>query len=143
MTDGQLNTIREKYFNKIFNAGAWKRLLTFRTDFRLLFKSLMVPIKAKLKKPAGKAAPGRPEEIVPGKIDLNPHLAAAYRNFISRHSILLLFGEKDRLYWDFEEKFLRYYAQANEAYQHNVTMAVIPKANHIFSFSEVAARYAR
>jgi hypothetical protein len=50
--------------------------------------------------------------------------------------VLLVFGESDRLFWEFEEKFLRRHGPSLEPYATWYRVHVTPQANHIFSSSE-------
>ena len=47
-----------------------------------------------------------------------------------------MFSEADRLYWEFEEKFLRNYGSAIEHYNNNFEVHIVKNANHVFSFKK-------
>ncbi len=47
--------------------------------------------------------------------------------------MLLIFSETDRLWWEFDEKFLRAHPGVLERYADRVSVTVVPEANHIFT----------
>jgi uncharacterized protein len=155
MTAGQLARIRSGYLRKLADPRAWARLLTFRTDVRLLRRafrrnaaptptptptatttptataaSTSAPASASV--PAGPAAP--PAAAVPPASNVNPYFAPAFFEAADRGMrMLLIFSEMDRLWWEFEEKFLRAHPGVLERYADRVQVSVVPEANHIFT----------
>jgi dienelactone hydrolase len=127
MTHGQLNRLRSRYFRKLLDVRAWLRLLTFRSEFRLLLKSL----KAKrAPKPAAvdPASPGAPTD------NTNPLFAPAFLGMAaSRRPMLLVFSEMDRLWWEFEEKFLNRHREQLAQHDSGVDILMIKGANHVFT----------
>ncbi len=137
LTTKQLDSIREKYLKKILNPEALLRFVTFKSDYRLLIKSLIAPLKKKPAPPPANPAPDDKDAAAAGgpmNSNLNPHFPKAFEKFISQNKILLIFSEADRLYWEFEEKYLQHYGDAIKPYQANYDIQIVADANHIFSF---------
>jgi fermentation-respiration switch protein FrsA (DUF1100 family) len=139
ITQGQLKTMRQKYFRKLMNFESWLRLISFRSDFKLMFKSLIQPLRSKLSRQTRQADIGkktRTASSAPPDSNLNPHFPDAFVNFVRDRKILLIFSEADRLYWEFNEKFMAHYRDTVAPYQHNFSIQIVKNANHIFSFPE-------
>jgi hypothetical protein len=137
MPTKQLSAIREKYLKKVFIIDAWKRFLGFKSDYRLLLKSLTQPFLVK----AAPAAPAlantaEPEPSGPPATNLNPYFHRAFAGFVRQHKLLLIFSEADRLYWEFEEKYLGVHAKDIEPFRQNFRIEVVIDANHVFSFTQ-------
>lgn len=130
MSVGQLEGIRAKYLHKLASPGAWLRLLSLKTDFRLLLRSLLVRRPA----PAAPAAASDRETGAEG--NTNPHFRPQLLRMLgSRRPILLLFSESDRLYAEFNEKFVQPHAFDAGTYDGILDLAVVPEANHVFTFA--------
>lgn len=137
ITTGQLQNMGEKYLKKVFDLQSWKRFLSFQTNYKMMLKSLIKPTITKLTSSVKKPLSQPSEEVfLPKDTNLNPHFPKAFTDFISRRKILLLFSETDRLYWEFEEKFMRYYKETIKQHSNNYDIHLVKNANHIFSFSE-------
>jgi hypothetical protein len=122
VTDGQLNRLKKGYLKKLADPKSWIRLLTFRSNFSMLFKSFF-----RKKKPQ---EPGRPDNY-------NPLFTEAFESFAaSGKRMLLLFSGADRLYWEFQEKFLERHGKMAERYRESWAVHVTEEANHIYSFEE-------
>ena len=109
MTEGQLARIRQGYLRKLFDPRSWARLLTLQTDGG---SHARVP-EAGPDRHGGaggdacRRRPGRPGTR-PGA-DEQPQPVFRAGVLRRRHRgmrMLLLFSETDRLWWEFEEKFL-------------------------------------
>jgi len=71
------------------------------------------------------------------KTDNFNHLfPSALSRFASSRKILLLFSETDRLYWEFEEKYLSRYSEEFKKISDNIDIKITKDANHIYSFKE-------
>jgi hypothetical protein len=135
MSVGQLEGIRTKYLKKLLNPSAWLRVLTMKSDFRLLIASVLAP----LRKRTGGARPAaaRPDAAPAPRGNANPHFPGAFEQVLRQACpVLLLFSESDRLYAEFREKFLPDYGHLVEAYADLVEVDVVPQANHVFTFTE-------
>jgi len=142
LSEGQLNRLRTKYFRNIIDPESWVRLLTLKTDFRLLFKSLSRPINNVLRSwnrngEDNQGFSGKDPEGEGGGGNFNRLFPAAFFSIVSTNRrLLLIFSEKDRLYWEFDEKFNRPYRSRIEAYRNLVEVHITKDANHIFSSQE-------
>jgi hypothetical protein len=67
-------------------------------------------------------------------VNLNPTFQPAFLEFIKKGKILFVFGESDKLLWDFREKFMQRYHYTEKSFEHAIEIKIIPDANHIFSF---------
>lgn len=133
ITKSQMDSIRHKYLKKIMNKEAWGRFLTFQSDYRLIVKAMMQAFIKKekdLNKDTNEKIKSKEET------DLNPHFPEAFINFVSKKKILLIFSESDRLWWEFEEKFLRFYENDVNKYMDNIEIFIVKDANHVFSFKK-------
>jgi uncharacterized protein len=128
MTVGQLRSLRERYFGKLLNAAAWWRVLTLKTDFRLVFRSLLLSrLAGTMTSPSGTLA-------VLGD-NGNPEFPPAFLDLLRRQRpLLLMFSGADRLAWEFEEKFADPHRAAIAPFAAILSVAVIEKANHVLTF---------
>jgi uncharacterized protein len=141
LTAGQAEFMRTGYLKKLRSPRAWLRLLTFRSDFRLLAntfrrarKAAPPPAAATASSPAAAAAPAEGNNA-------NPLFPKAFERLLQRHCrILLVFGGADRLFWEWEEKYAGSRREFLSAQPH-LALEVLPDANHIISFSEWQERY--
>jgi hypothetical protein len=128
MTAGQLEDISRSYFQKLRDPLAWQRLLSFKSDYKLIWRSVFKPIRSP--KPA--QADGPPPEYDNASPLFPP---AFFKMLSSKRPMLLVFGGSDRLQWEFEEKFIaRHSARLSEAPQGAYQVHVIEQANHVLSF---------
>jgi pimeloyl-ACP methyl ester carboxylesterase len=126
LTRGQLETLRRGYLRKLVDPRAWVRLLSGKTSYAVLWRSLRRP-------------DSRPTASLPGSVptaadNANPRFAPAFRRVIeSARPMLLIFSGNDRLHDEFEEKFEArnpdLAGHRNGLYE----IALIPNANHILS----------
>lgn len=130
LTAGQMGAMRSRYVRKLLSPAAWRRLLTFRTDFRLLARVL----SSSRPTPPQSAAPAGVAPSPATGDNTNPHFAPALLRMVSSgRPVLLVFGGADRLYFEYKEKFLaRHEAQA--AGSASLDVAVVEQANHVFTF---------
>jgi acetyl esterase/lipase len=133
-TQGELAALRKGYMRRLFQPKSWLRLLTLRSDFKTIKRSVGQLFTQK------KAAPAPvSDEAQTGLIesDANPQFPPAFFKMAKEdRKILLIFSERDRLFWEFEEKFAQPYAdrlaEVNSAY----SLHVVKSANHVFTFRE-------
>lgn len=131
MTSGELSAMRETYLSKIFRPQAWWRLLTFQSDYTLLWRALSQPFR----RPKATASPGT---APPAERDnANPLFPPAFFSAAAAGcQMLLVFGGADRLHWEFEEKFVARHRDRLAECAGYWTVHVIPNANHTLSFPE-------
>ena len=138
MTDAQLSQTRTGYLRRLrfWDAGAWSswaRLLTFRSDYRLIARSLIKPIEARFRgaRPAVAGVQAQPAD------NTNPRFAPAFLRMVSTsRPVLLVFAESDRLYWEFDAKFMRVHRASVAAYEPSYAIPVVGQANRVFSFAD-------
>lgn len=137
ITEAQLMGARNHAFATALKPGAWDswvRFLTFRSNYQLIFRSLLKPLLDRV----------RPERVEPQSEptltvadNTNPHFAKAFFKVLSTsHKIYLVFPEVDRHWNEFEEKFVGRHRTALEAYRGFYDVHVTKRSNHIFSFPE-------
>lgn len=140
MSRGQIRGIRQGYIRKLMQLKSWRRLLSFKSDYRAMAKSLLQPLKDKSnKQKTGKAKPDKNAESSSGNetSNFNPHFPTAFEQTFSNGTKgLFIFSERDRLYWEFEEKFMVPYRQVFEKCKANINIEIVKDANHIFAFPE-------
>jgi len=139
VSSGQLGRLREKYLGKLLDPKSWIRLVTLQTDYRLLAKSLFRPFLQLFRSDA--EADGTmthsPAAKSPENGNFNRLFPSSFFSMVSSgRRILLVFSEKDRLYWEFDEKFRKPFRSRLEEYRGSVDIHVTKDANHIFSFPE-------
>lgn len=139
MTSGQLGAMRKGYLRNVIDPKRWVRFLTFQSDYRTLFKSLWQPLREKIgsSKKAKTPSPSPDEKGDNTESNFNTYFPGALHAMLSSsRKVLLIFSEADRLYWEFEEKYMqRYYGQI-KTYSANLEIHVTKKANHVFTFNE-------
>lgn len=139
LTAGQAEFMRTGYLKKLTSPQAWLRLLTFRSDFRLIARTFRRARKAD-PPPAATATAGAPAAPADGG-NANPLFPKAFDRLLARQCrVLLVFGGADRLFWEWEEK----YAGSRKALlsnQPHLAIDVLADANHIISFDEWQQRF--
>jgi pimeloyl-ACP methyl ester carboxylesterase len=114
---GELHSKREIYLRKLFAPAAWLRLVSLKTDF-----ALMLRVLRGFRAPSG--ADTHP--------DLNPDVATGLAALHAEgRPALLIFGERDRLRFDYEEKFARLHAATLASYGRQLEVAIVPQTNHV------------
>jgi pimeloyl-ACP methyl ester carboxylesterase len=137
MTTGQLKTVRAKYLRKLRDPGSWVRLLTFRSNLRLLARALSHGTRPDAQASRARAA-GTPTGTPTPPSNANPLVPEAFERALSHKcKMLLLFSESDRLYWEFREKFLdNGGGKLLARHGGDIKVDVVATANHVFTFSE-------
>lgn len=138
ITAGQLKDLREGYMRNMASLKRWIRFLTFRSDYKMIMKTMLQPY---LKKddtisPKTTSAPTTMSQVSQDNDNFNAYFPMAFHQIISSRKILLIFSEADRLYWEFEEKYIRQYGEELKKYRKNIEIKITQNANHIFSFNE-------
>ncbi len=129
MSKGQLHSIRRQYVRKLFDVRSWARLLTLRTDLRLLSRSFRALLPGTVTRAAS-------VPMVQGD-NANPRFSPALLESLSAGlPILLVYSGADRLYWEYRERFAEPYAEALTAFDSVLEVRLIDKANHVLTFPE-------
>lgn len=123
----------EGYIKKIFSLNAWLRFITFQSAHRVIFKSLVNKIFPRFF--AHRQNKTHKNLQISG--GLNPYFFPALKSIVSsKRQIFLIFAEKDRIFWEFEEKI---YNPNRNFFDHSkgcIEIHVEKGANHILSFKE-------
>lgn len=131
MTSGQLEDIGRSYLRKLFRPDAWLRLLTFQTDYRLLYRSVL---RATRRPAPPVAAPA--SAAPPADDNTSPLFPPAFFKMLdTNRPMLFIFGGSDRLAWEFEEKVVARYRTRLAQYSHGFVQHTIANANHVLSFT--------
>jgi len=134
ITQGELNKLRSQYIKKLISPKAWLRFFMFKSDYKIFIKSIFLPVTKRIRK--------KQQELnklsINPKIEdnTNPKFASALFNFAVNKKILLIFSENDRLYWEFEEKYLNRNTKDFNEIKKNIDVIIIKEANHILSFKK-------
>ncbi len=139
VTDGGLKLLIPGYIERLKDPQSWKRLLTFKSDIRTIFKILLLPLKKKMNKTVTKKV----EEELPVELlrptpiensNVNPKFGPAFFKMLSNNKpILLIYSGQDRLVHEFREKFADPYQIYLDRYKDRYRVVVIKNANHILS----------
>lgn len=130
MSEGQLRRIRRGYLAKLADPKSWMRVLSFKTDFRLLARALW----SSGPRPAQAARADVP--AVTGE-NGNPEFSPALLGMLARREpVLFVFSGSDRLYWEYRERFADPHAERLAPLATLLDVKVIEHANHVLTFSE-------
>jgi alpha/beta superfamily hydrolase len=137
MTDAHLRGERDSYVRKLWDLEAWQswvRFLTFQSDYRLIFRSLLKPLLVKFRGTNSTPPSACQSEE---RDNTNPLFAPAFFNMMSsaRH-VYLIFSGSDRLLWEYETKFVERNRAKLESCRSRYEIHVTKDANHLFSFRE-------
>lgn len=137
MTDTQMKGTRDGYLRKLWDMGAWRswaRFLTFQSDYKLIARSLFKPLLVRLR--GNRSTPAAPTQNEGGD-NTNPYFTPAFFNMVSTSRyVYLIFAGTDRLYYEFEKKFVERNRAELELHASWYEIHVTKDANHIFSFRE-------
>lgn len=138
LTRGQLDQLRRSYLRKLLEPASWLRLLSFKSDYRVIWKSVRRLFDRKTPRPATPTRDGLPMD------NTNPKFAPAFFAMVeSGRPMLHIFSGSDRLAAEFKEKFEERHPGRLAGYQNRVEIHVIDKANHILAhpdwFNEMQA----
>lgn len=137
ITEARLEALKKRYIRRLFDPKAWGRFLSFRSDYRLIMKSLLQGgCKSKENMPDVHVLSDTVFNHIPGS-NYNPYFTPAFYKMVSSsRRLLLIFSEADRLYWEFDEKFARWFGEDLKKYNSFYEVSIIKNANHIFSLKE-------
>jgi pimeloyl-ACP methyl ester carboxylesterase len=129
MTRTQLDARRRGYLKKLLSPTAWLRLLTFKSEYGVIWRSA--------KRLFVKDGATSTLTTVEQRGDANPLFPQAFFAFLERGGrALMLFSEKDRSPSQYEEKFALPFADRMQRFQSQIETHVVPKANHVLSLHE-------
>lgn len=132
LTRGQLDQLRQGYVRKLLDPRSWLRLLSFQSDYRVIWKAFKRMFERT--KPAPAPAPaqnGQPAD------NTNPKFAPAFFAMLeSGRPMLHIFSGSDRLAAEFKEKFQERYPDRLARHHELVDVHLIDKANHILAYPD-------
>lgn len=132
LTRGELDQLRDGYLRKLLDPHAWLRLLAFKSDFGVIWRSFKRLFERK--RPAPAAAAG--VDAQPAD-NTNPKFAPAlFAMLETGRPMLHIFSGSDRLAAEFQEKFQERHAQRLARYADRCEIHVIDKANHILAYPD-------
>lgn len=132
MTAGQLQASERKYLRRLLSPQAWLRLITFRVDYRLIWRMGALRARRALGLPARTAS-----AAAPASDNANPLFPPAFFAMLSRRRpMLLVFGGADRLRWEFEEKFLARHQETLAGLPGTFEVRVVAEGNHVLTLRE-------
>lgn len=136
MSQGQLSEIKKGYLSKLTSGMAWLRLLSFRSDYRLIIRSFTSFLKGAVRSLL-EGNHRRPQvKANDNDNNLNPLFPGIFHKVASTRRVLLVFSGADRLHWEFEEKYVQNYVLEFQKFGKNIDIHIIKNANHILSFTE-------
>lgn len=134
LTRVELDSRRRGYYRRLLQPKSWLRLLTFQSEYGVLWRSLKRLVIREPSRPLPASAQADPAEVAG---NANPLFPPAFLAFLKRGGrVLLLFSEKDRLPSEYEEKFAHPHATALAPYQAQIHSHVVPGANHVLSMPQ-------
>lgn len=132
MTQGQLRDMRGSYLAKLLNPSSWIRLLSFRSDFRSILRTLFPKLGGGGSKGKAIADTRVPPPATAIAANLNPKYPPAMFGLLQRNCpVLLLFSGADRLHFEYQEKFATPWQAPLVQFDSLLSVDVIPAANHV------------
>ena len=128
LTTGELEQWREGYKSKLADPKSWLRLLTLRSNYRVIFRVIADWWNMR-------SSP-RPAAAQPWQQDVgnfNPLVPKAFEAMVAGRRVLLVFGEADRLFPIYEERLAQPYSAMLQRHADRLNLQVVPGANHTFS----------
>lgn len=140
LSSGEQSQFRRGYFRKLLDWKSWLRLLTFRSDFGIIAKVFLSPLKRIWKGTGNNIAPAgqnQPAESAAPADNLNPFFPPAFFEFLKgSRRLFLVFGGNDRLYWDYLEKFYQPRKDQIDTLRSGLDLQVIEGARHVYEEKE-------
>lgn len=142
ISKGQLEELRDSYLKKLLDPKSWMRFLSLKSDYSLIYRAVMTAIKRNYVQ-SPKTDPVSKRELNAANLksivssgNMNPYFPLAMHKMSTQRRVCMIFSGADRLHWEFEEKYLRIYANEYQLRSNNIGIHIIKKANHILSFTE-------
>ena len=93
-----------------------------------MFKSLMQPLVRRFRDTNRKSNTDKAlvkESCEAVDSNFNPYFPEAFAQMASNRKLLLIFSGSDRLYWEFEEKFMQSYGEGVNKYDKNFEIHIV------------------
>jgi alpha/beta superfamily hydrolase len=140
LSAGEQGQFRRGYLRKLLDWRSWVRLLTFRSDYSVIAKVFLSPLKRmwQRKVPATAETPAAGEAGDAADTgNLNTYFPPAFFGMLgASRKLYLIFGATDRLYWDFDEKFYQQRKHEIERFPGRFELHLVKEARHIFEEPE-------
>jgi len=136
MTRGQLEVLRGSYLKKLLDIKSWSRFLMLKSDYGLICRSIMTAMKSKIgnaRKYSNESGNSTGSSTKTGH-NFNPYFPMALHKMLSSRRVLLVFSGADRLFWEFEEKYMTPYKNEYEKVKEIIEIYIVKDANHVFSY---------
>lgn len=136
MSKGQLNEMKLLYLRKLFSIKAWYRLLTLKSEYRVIGK-IMHQLFPKNMHTTEHSTSTLEEITYEAHESCNSLFTdALYRLLDIDARVLFIFSGADRLAWEFEEYFWQRNRSRLNKYGDRFDVHTVKNANHIFSSKE-------
>ena len=134
ITHGQADTFLISYFNKIFSINAWKKFLTFKSEYRILIKSIISAISKRIyfKKDSIKNDQWFQDRLGPRT---NLRLIHHLKTFLNRGIKTFFIFSSNHNAWNFDEIKAGLISN-NKIALNNITQHTIKNADPGFSIPE-------
>jgi pimeloyl-ACP methyl ester carboxylesterase len=127
LTRGQLTALSHGYVTKLRKPQALLRFFTFRSSYRVIWRSFRERFGGRRRSDQSTREPARFGNY-------NRKFGPAFFTMLrTARPILLIFGGNDRWQWEFEEKFEQPNADRLASFQHLYEKHTIANANHVLS----------
>ena len=136
LSAGEQNLFRHGYMRKLLDWKSWIRLLTLRSDYSVIARVFLSPLKRiwRVKKdPANDTQQLAEANDATDIGNVNSYFAPAFLKMLnSSKKLFLIFGETDRLYWEFDEKFYQRQKSKIDCFRGSFELYLVKDARHIF-----------
>ncbi|MCW9014594.1 MAG: hypothetical protein OQL06_12495 [Gammaproteobacteria bacterium] len=138
LTDGQIDRLHSGYIRRLLSVHSWFRLLTFQSDYRVIWKIIIKNFSKYFNTPEKPEISSiKSSETKPPPDNINPLFAPAFIKILEKGKrVILIFSGSDRLKWEYDEKFKSLYQDELNEYKNQIEEVTIEKANHIVSLPE-------
>jgi len=132
MPPGLADSLFSAYVKRLLSVQSWLRFLTFKTEYRVLWKS----ITSKFSRRYVRSSRSGPENEECDDA-VNPHFVRSFRSYCSsKRPLLFIFSGNDKQKWAFEAEFQQRYLHPGNPYEDSYSIFVIDRANHSFTLQE-------
>jgi dienelactone hydrolase len=132
MPPGFADLLVSGYMKKVVSLQSWMRFLSFKTDYRLIWKSISSRVRRKL---------GRFRSRDSGSYEadgrISPYFFKSFQSYCaSQRPLLLVFSGNDMYRWAFEADFEERFLQDGNPFGDSYSIFVVDGANHGFTKAE-------
>ncbi len=131
MPAGLADRLLSGYLRRLLSPESWLRLLTFKSDYRAIWKSLVSKISRRLER----TERARLEDLEAGG-RLSPYFLQSFSRYAeSRRPVLFLFSGNDKFRWAFESDFEARLPEGKDG-RMTIPKFVVESANHSLTLPE-------